>query len=242
MHHHPPPALSIFSIIRQFIIPVIIYQSPSQAAIRPPSCHLVYTYRAPASTSAARDAALLPRRLVKRQEPIVQGLESLDRQTAPPHTKSRPSSSGQRQTSKTKPSRLHRCIGSTAIIARPSCARLTRQLISARHFPLPVLARSARDVIGARHGSGFHQLSIARLVIAWPDAPLSHQQREPTTANCPRIASEGARSPVTTTRQEPRRQQRPRRLLLFLLHPSPTTHLQPDSCRHVEQSSQGGHR
>ena len=116
------PILCPPSIIRQFIIPVIIYQSPSQAAIRPPSCHLVYTYRAPASTSAARDAALLPRRLVKRQEPIVQGLESLDRQTAPPHTKSRPSSSGQRQTSKTKPSRLHRCIGSTAIIARPSCA------------------------------------------------------------------------------------------------------------------------
>lgn len=173
----------------------------------------------------------------------MQGLESLDRQTAPPHTKSRPSSSGQRQTSKTKPSRLHRCIGSTAIIARPSCARLTRQLISARHFPLPVLARSARDVIGARHGSGFHQLSIARLVIAWPDAPLSHQQREPTTANCPRIACEGARPLPTTTRQEPRqRQQRPRRLLLFLLHPSPTTHPQSDSCRHVEQSSQGGHR
>ncbi len=158
---------------------------------------------APESSSSARDAALLPRRLVKRQEPIVQGLESLDRQNAPPHTKSRPSSSGQPQTSKTKSSRLHRCIGSIAIIARPSCARLTRQLISARHFPLPALARSARDVIGARHRSGFHQLSIAHLAIAWPDAPCRTRRanRRPRTV---RASPPKAPALPTTPRQDPR--------------------------------------
>ncbi len=237
---HPP--LSIPSIMNSSALPSSINHDPSghPPAIHHLVCNPTYSVPAPESSSPTRDAALLPRRLVKRQEPIVQGLESLDRQNAPPHTKSRPSSSGQPQTSKTKSSRLHRCIGSTAIIARPSCARLTWQLISARHFPLPVLARSTRDVIGARHAVD----SISCPSLTWPSPGPTPPCRTSSANRRPRtVRASPLQAPAlpTTPRQNHDNDSNDRDDYAF---PSSIRVRQPhsDSSRHVEQSSQGAHR